>query len=141
MSLLARSDAPFLEQALSGLPEAPRFSFLRAPEYGLAMLRGRAGNTGQPFNLGEMTVTRCAVRLENGVVGMSYIAGRKRRHAELAAIFDAMFQEVSEPLCPQGLCADMFAKILSRIQAERARVAAQSAATRVDFFTLARGDE
>ena len=30
------------------------------------MVRGRVGGTGAPFNLGEMSVTRCSVRLADG---------------------------------------------------------------------------
>ena len=58
---------------------------MRGPETGLVMVRGRAGGSGSPFNLGEMTVTRCTVRLESGAAGHAYIAGRDERRAELAA--------------------------------------------------------
>jgi len=53
---------------------------------------------GSPFNVGEMTVTRAAVRLESGETGVSYVAGRSREHAEVAAAVDAMMQ--SEALRP-----------------------------------------
>ena len=56
------------------------------------MARGRPGGDGAPFNLGEMTVTRCTVRLEDGTVGHAYVAGRDMRQAELAAVLDAVLQ-------------------------------------------------
>src|SRR5262245_56704895 len=79
MAVLARAARPDLEAALARRDPAPRWRVLRAAEVGLAMIRGRAGGTGSPFNLGEMSVTRCAVALEgNGAtrVGIAYIAGR-----------------------------------------------------------------
>ena len=102
------------------------------------MVRGRAGGTGVRFNLGEATVTRCAVELDDGTVGHAYVLGRDRRHAELAALFDAMLQtsgrreaierDVIVPLAEAGL--------------ERRRAAeARAAATRVEFLTLVRGEE
>jgi alpha-D-ribose 1-methylphosphonate 5-triphosphate synthase subunit PhnG len=62
MALLARAPIPVLEAALVPHSVAsPRW--LRAPETGLMMVQGRAGGTGERFNLGEVTVTRCALRL------------------------------------------------------------------------------
>ncbi len=66
---------------------------MRGPEGGLVMVRGRAGGGGAPFNLGEMTVTRCTVRLGSGLVGHAYVAGREPRRAELAALVDALMQD------------------------------------------------
>ena len=63
-----------------------RCEFLRRPETGLVMLRGRAGGTGQAFNLGEASVTRCSVRLSDGQVGTGYVLGRDQRKAELVAV-------------------------------------------------------
>ena len=66
---------------------------MRGPETGLVMVRGRAGGSGSPFNLGEMTVTRCTVQLGSGTAGHAYIAGRDERQAELAAVADALLQD------------------------------------------------
>ncbi len=74
-------------------PILPDYTVLRGPESGLVMVRGRAGGGGAPFNLGEMTVTRCTVRTESGLVGHAYIAGRDERRAELAALADALMQD------------------------------------------------
>ncbi|ERI51370.1 hypothetical protein N878_06565, partial [Pseudomonas sp. EGD-AK9] len=59
------------------------YQLIRAPEVGMTLVRGRMGGTGNAFNLGEMTVTRCVVRLADGRTGYSYLAGRDKRRAEL----------------------------------------------------------
>src|SRR5690242_7945668 len=80
MAVLAKAGADEVERAWDELPEQPRFTFLRPPETGLVMLRGRIGGSGAPFNLGEATATRCAIELETGTTGFSYILGRDQRH-------------------------------------------------------------
>ncbi|MBA4742282.1 MAG: phosphonate C-P lyase system protein PhnG, partial [Azoarcus sp.] len=69
MSALARAPRERLETAWAAFAEAGRFTHLRPPETGLVMTRGRAGGSGQRFNLGEITVTRAAVKLADGSVG------------------------------------------------------------------------
>ena len=90
MGTLARTNAKQLRQALANLDLAPEYDYLRSPEIGMTMVRGRAGGKGQQFNLGEMTVTRCSVKIQEGFVGHGYVAGRDKIHAELAAVFDAL---------------------------------------------------
>jgi alpha-D-ribose 1-methylphosphonate 5-triphosphate synthase subunit PhnG len=134
MGLLARADEASLERWVerTGLPE---FTWLRRPESGLVMIRARAGGTGERFNLGEMTVTRCAVRLEGGSTGVAYVAGRSHRHAELAAIADALMQMVpGRERVESQLLAPLADRERERAQAQRRK----AAATRVEFFTLAR---
>ena len=63
MSTLAKAPLPLLEQCVETLEHLPEYGLLRAPEIGLAMVRGRAEGTGPPFNLGEITITRCVVQL------------------------------------------------------------------------------
>src|SRR4051794_4784133 len=95
LSILAQTPRPALEGAWSALADRPALELLRPPETGLVMVRGRAGGTGCRFNLGEMTVTRCAVRIVGdrdgdgggGTVGHGYVQGRDRRKAELVAAF------------------------------------------------------
>jgi alpha-D-ribose 1-methylphosphonate 5-triphosphate synthase subunit PhnG len=101
------------------------------------MVRGRAGGTGAPFNLGEMTVTRCTVELHDGPIGHAYIRGRATRHAELAAVLDAMLQDrVRHDTVDRQVI-----RRLAAAQAERRRRAeARAAATRVEFLTLVRGE-
>ncbi len=133
MGVLARGPVGPLAAAWEGLAERPAFVRVRAPETGLVMVRGRAGGTGQRFNLGEMTVTRCAVRLEDGRIGHGYVAGRDRRHAELAALFDALMQD---PARRPGLEAALIGPLERAAAAARDMASRKAAATRVEFFTM-----
>ncbi len=137
MALLARAQRDELEDAWAALSPQPAYTLLRKPESGLAMVRGRAGGTGNAFNLGEMTMTRCAVRLEAEphAVGLSYITGRDMRRAELAAAFDALLQVPHPPATIEDV---LLPGIRQRLDTTRRARAAESAATRVDFFTLVR---
>src|SRR3712207_1451045 len=93
MAVLARADADAIARHLEFCGRLPGYVRLRGPESGLVMVRGRTGGSGAPFNLGEMTVTRCSIRTEDGPIGHAYIAGRDERRAELAALVDAMLQD------------------------------------------------
>jgi len=138
MSVLALASTDELEAAWRRVAARPPHRVLRPPEIGLAMVRARAGGTGSRFNLGEITVTRCSVELPDGTVGHAYVGGRRRRHAELAAVLDALLQQ---PGRRRELEAELIAP-LARAQAERRRaVVARSAPTRVEFFTMVRGDD
>jgi len=134
LSVLAKAKREELENAVGALPALPTYRFLRQPEAGLVMVRGRIGGTGGPFNLGEMTVTRCAVQLDGGgAPGIGYVAGRDSRHAELAALLDALLQRRN------GLDLDSIIDRLEAAQsARRQRAQAEVAATKVDFFTMVR---
>ena len=92
MRVLALADPAMLEGAFGALGGVPSHQMLRPAQTGMAMVRARSGGTGARFNLGEMTVTRCAVSLDNGVVGIAYVQGRSLRHAEQAAVADALLQ-------------------------------------------------
>src|SRR4051794_23644605 len=137
LGVLAQAPREALERAWAKLAAAPSAELLRRPEVGLVMLRGRAGGSGRRFNLGEMTVTRCAVRLADGTVGHGYVQGRDKTKAELVGRFDALLQtEAGRDLMP------VLVEPLAAAQAEaRAETARKAAATRVEFFTLARGFE
>ncbi|MFN3524309.1 MAG: phosphonate C-P lyase system protein PhnG [Phenylobacterium sp.] len=135
MSILAKARADEVVQAWDGLETRPDYVALRAPELGLMLVRGRMGGGGDAFNLGEMTLTRAAVRLESGETGVSYVAGRDRRHAEIAAAVDAMMQ--SPALRPRVEGA-VVARLARAQDERRAAAARKAAATRVDFFTMVR---
>ena len=134
LSVLAKAKRAELEDAVGALPAIPAYRFLRRPEAGLVMVRGRIGGTGGPFNLGEMTVTRCAIQLDGGgAPGIGYVAGRDSHHAELAALLDALLQRRN------GLDLDSIVDRLEAAQAARRQHAqAEVAATKVDFFTMVR---
>ncbi len=137
IAVLARADAASLAAALPAPAALPAWRILRGPETGLVMLRGRAGGTGAPFNLGEMTVTRCTLRLDadrgGSLVGHATIPGRDARHAELAALADALMQH---PDWQATLSRALIAPLAEAQAAVRAAIAARAAATKVAFFTL-----
>ena len=136
MSLLAKAPEADLLDLWRAYGTAPAFDWLRAPEAGGVMVRGRLGGTGAPFNLGEMTVTRCSLSLQDGTVGHAYVQGRSKPKAEAAALIDALMQT--------GAAAEIQGRILAplgNLMADRTKTrAAKSAATKVDFFTMVRGD-
>lgn len=132
MGLMARAPT---ERLAALYPDLPPHSLLRGPEIGTVMVRGRQGGTGAPFNLGEMTVTRCTIRLENGTVGHAHVQGRDRNHARRAAVLDALLQSDST------LAQTVLAPLATAEQARRNTRAAKAAATRVEFFTLVRGED
>lgn len=136
MGILARATRAELEAAWEALETRPGYELLRAPQTGLVMVRGRAGGTGDPFNFGEMTVTRCAVRLRDGVTGHAYAAGRDTRKVEIAAVFDALLQTPAR----LQIEAAVVAPLATRQAQSRERVSRKAAATKVDFFTMVRGD-
>ena len=138
MAVLAKAEPAELARLWEALPDKPGWRRLRAPETGMVMVRGRAGGTGQPFNLGEMTVTRCAVQLADGTAGYGYVGGTDRAHAELAAVVDAMMQE---PARHDAVEEAVIAPLAAARAAARRETAAKTAATRVEFFTLVRGED
>ena len=136
MAVLAHSDAAAIAGHL-GTIAVPVHESLREPENGIVMVRGRIGGDGAPFNLGEATVSRAAVRLASGVVGFGYTLGRDRQKARMIALCDALAQ--SDQFA-DALEANVLAPLRSAMASERNRRAAETAATRVDFYTLVRGE-
>ncbi len=137
MALLARATEPELAGPLARNWPELAVRDLKKPEIGLAMLRGRMGGDGAAFNLGEATVTRAVVELADGQRGHGQMLGRKPALARLAAIADALWQDEAERRLIER---DILAPVRSRLAREKASAIAETAATRVDFFTLVRGD-
>ena len=135
MAVLADSPTDEIAARMSTLT-LPRCEELRTPENGLVMLRGRIGGDGAPFNLGEATVTRAAVRLEGGATGFAYVLGRDTRKARLIAICDAMIQSEDREELLDVVIAPLERAMIERRQHQDA----ETAATRVNFFTLVRGE-
>lgn len=138
MAVLADARVDEIEQGLRAAVQPVGYVELRAAESGLVMLQGRLGGDGAPFNLGEATVTRATVRIASGEVGFAYIFGRDRIKARLCAVCDALWQSETYRDAVEGR---VLAPIRARLEAERARRRAETAATRVDFFTLVRGED
>ncbi|MEJ5058299.1 MULTISPECIES: phosphonate C-P lyase system protein PhnG [unclassified Pseudomonas] len=127
-----RSELHPFEDALRDI----EYQLIRAPEIGMTLVRGRMGGNGAPFNVGEMSVTRCVVRLADGRTGYSYLAGRDKVHAELAALADAHLQGAQQ----RHWLAEMITPLAHAQSERRAQKEAETAATKVEFFTLVRGE-
>jgi len=134
MSVLARAPGEALEARIAAGPPLPAHRVIRGPEIGLTMLRGRAGGDGAAFNLGEATLTRCSVSLDDGTLGHCWRLGRDRRAAELAAILDAALQR---PDLRAGLLGAVVEPLAAEQAAAAALTARRAAATEVRFATLA----
>lgn len=137
MSVLAKAPAQDLAARFAQIPGVPDFDWVRAPEIGAVMVQGRAGATGAPFNLGEMTVTRCTLRLATGEVGHAWVQGRDKVKAQQAAVVDGLMQGAR--------AAEVKAAVLDPLAEgaadRKAARAAKAAATKVEFFTMVRGED
>lgn len=137
LGLMATSKADQLASLWDQAGIAPDYTMLRRPETGSVMVRGRAGGTGDAFNLGEMTVTRASLKLADGQVGHGWCQGRDRRQATIIALVDALMQGDAAP----RLDAAILAPLRDARAARHAASAQRAAATKVDFFTMARGED
>ena len=137
LAVLARATLTELEDLVPAGDELPPLTRVRPPEIGMVMLRGRVGGTGNPFNLGEACVVRCAVRLGDGPLGVAYALGRDKRRAELAALFDALLQD---PRHHDGLQRSLIAPLAVAQSFAREQKQRDVAGSKVEFFTFVRGE-
>jgi len=137
MAVLSRASQAELDDAIERFEPLPAVQDLRKPEVGLAMVRGRIGGDGAPFNLGETTITRAAVRVEPFAVGFAYILGHAPERARSAAILDALWQDPAL----RAAVEDVLRPIRRRLTQARQQSAAKTDATKVNFFTMVRGDD
>lgn len=137
ISELAQAAPERLETLWDTAGLKPDYRLLRAPEIGLVMTRGRAGGTGAAFNLGEATATRCSVRLASGEEGHGYALGRDKRKVEIAALCDALMQTDAS----ERLTREILAPLAHERSVRETEAARRSAATKVEFFTMTRGDD
>ncbi|EPC4333548.1 phosphonate C-P lyase system protein PhnG [Enterobacter asburiae] len=137
MRVLAHSQPAALAARMNALSLTPDYDTLRVPEIGLVQIQARMGGTGERFFAGDATLTRAAIRLNSGTLGYSYVLGRDKAHAERCAVIDALLQE-------QPYFQTLMETLIAPLEADRAaRIAARQAevnTSRVDFFTLVRGD-
>lgn len=137
LRVMARSGADELDRIAAPVLADYRFETLRAPEIGLTMVRARIGNRGDRFNLGEATLTRCAVRLRTGdgrvTVGVGHVLGRDEAQALRIAQLDALLQrDELRGLLLRELIEPLRLARQERDREERAR----TEASRVRFFAL-----
>lgn len=138
MAALAGAASDDLLRLWSGAGLPGEAACLRGPETGLVALRGRIGGGGAPFNFGEATVTRATVRLPSGEVGHAYALGRDKEKVRVAAIIDALHQRAEYArVIEERILAPLRTAAGERDATRRA----ETAATRVDFFTLVRGED
>lgn len=136
LGVLAHADAAALSAAWASWENRPGVQPIRGPETGLIMLRGRTGGGGAPFNMGEATVSRASVRIDSGEVGHGYCLGRDTEKARLIAVIDALFQRE-----PENIEFAILRPLRDSASAADAQRRAETAATRVEFFTMVRGED
>ncbi|WP_027695944.1 phosphonate C-P lyase system protein PhnG [Vibrio litoralis] len=138
MSALATADFEQLSELWKSQSFTPNYQLIRAPEIGLAQVQARMGGTGNRFNVTDVTVTRCVVKLESGDLGYSYLSGRNKPHAELAAVIDGLMQS-------ETYQQELMMSVIEPLQTTRAQKhqlrQQQVAISKVDFFTLVRGED
>ena len=136
ISLLGTADPAWLEARKQALKLDLAPAFMVRPETGMIMMQARQDGAGHRFNLGEVTVSRCILKLAD-VMGYAMVMGSDLRHAELAALFDALLQtedpgpELQETLLPE---------LRRRREDRRNKEANQARASKVEFFTMKRGE-
>ncbi len=135
---LTRSSLGDIQRCWQKTPQDYDYQILRAPETGMVMAVARTENSGEPFNLGEVTVTRCALRLSGGETGIGYVTGRNEQHALHIALLDALAQI-------KGQSEQVFSQVIEplkqRINDNHKKQQQETAATRVDFLTMVRGED
>lgn len=136
LGLMARAPEGRVAALLNETGLTQAFDWLRKPEIGTVMVRGRMGGTGGAFNLSEMTVTRAALKLACGTVGHGHVAGRRKDDAQAVAMADALLQTQAAAAIETAVIAPL----KSEESARRTTRAAKAAATKVDFFTMVRGE-
>ncbi|MEB7537255.1 phosphonate C-P lyase system protein PhnG [Pantoea anthophila] len=137
LSVLAHSNAARLEAHWQALNLHPEFTLIRPAEIGMTRLQARMGATGKRFVMGDATVTRAVVQLSDGTLGYSYLLGRDKAHAERCALLDALLQQPeTRPLLEEKIITPLAAWR----EEQRQLRAREIASSKVDFFTLVRGD-
>jgi alpha-D-ribose 1-methylphosphonate 5-triphosphate synthase subunit PhnG len=142
LAVLAKAPVARLEAAWDTADDKPAYRLLRRGETGLVMVRGRIGGSGGPFNFGEMTMTRAAIQLLDAsgnvaYTGFGHVAGRSARRAELVALFDAMLQD---PARHDAIADRVIEPLAAEQDAAKAAQTAKVMASKVDFFTMVRGE-
>lgn len=137
MRLCALATRAELDHALAALMPLPAHATLRPAQTGLVMLQGRVGGDGAPFNLGEASASRATIRLESGEIGFAYHLGRDLAKANAAALLDALWQDETR----RDAISAALKPVAKRVEGEAARTARQTAATKVNFFTMVRGED
>lgn len=136
LGVLARAEMPALSAVWATWQNRPEVQPIRGPETGLIMIRGRTGGGGAPFNLGEATVSRATVRIDSGEIGHGYCLGRDTDKAQLIAVIDALYQRE-----PTNVDFAILRPLRDAAYAADQQRREETAATKVEFFTMVRGED
>ena len=137
ITLLGSADPVDLEAAIKELANKVEITHVMKPETGMIMVQAKADGSNGRFNLGEVTVSRCVLEVNNNFMGTSWVMGSDLRHAELAALFDALLQD---PDTHDQLATTLIKELKAKQTAKNERLARDASDTRVEFFTLKRGE-
>ncbi|MCY1545211.1 phosphonate C-P lyase system protein PhnG [compost metagenome] len=84
-------------------------------------------------------MTRCALRLpgatQQASVGVAYVMGRSHRHAQLAALADALLQDPDQQ---PVLDAQLLQPVREHLAHQQTQRQQRVQSTKVEFFTVAR---
>ena len=109
---------------------------LKGPEVGLLMINGRIHSTGRPFHLGEVSLTKCVLKDDQGLLGYGHIIGRNKQQAKAIALFDLALQR-NDSAEAALIRLNAWKEDVAEIDAMESETVEE---TRVDFFTMVRGE-
>ena len=135
ISIFSKTNESLLKNSLDHINFKENYDVLLGPEIGSIMIQGRAGGSGDKFNLGEATLTKCIVKFQEKT-GYSYHLGRNLIKSEYGAILDALMQIESY----HSKLLMYVKEFQEEIQKEKTKIIAGSSESKVDFFTMVRGD-
>lgn len=135
MSVLARAPLGDLVSLTDGVA-LPDVDIIKPAEIGTLMVEGRAGGGGRRFNAGEATMTRCIVR-DGERLGYAYALGRDKAKALLCARLDALLQDEARH---HEIMSHVIEPLAEAQSAAKDLDSRRAAATKVEFFTMVRGD-
>ena len=138
LSVLAKSKLNDIKTYWQDTLENQSYQTIRPPQTGMVMAVARAGSSGEPFNLGEVSVTRCAIRLDSGETGVGYVTGSNKDHALHIAVIDALAQVKDQQ---QPLQCEVIKPLQEKLQRLKMQQQEKADATKVDFFTMVRGED
>ncbi|OGR22464.1 MAG: phosphonate C-P lyase system protein PhnG [Desulfobacterales bacterium RIFOXYA12_FULL_46_15] len=137
IGLLGSADLADLEAGFEELNGGCDYVCIIGPETGMLMVQAKTDGSGSRFNLGEMTVTKCVLELKGQYLGTGWVMGSDFRHAELAALFDGLLQD---PDHHDRLMATLIQRLEEKERVKRDHLLKDVSDTKVEFFTLKRGE-
>jgi len=137
IGLLGSADPKDLEAARKEHAKGVEITHVVKPETGMIMAQAKADGSNGRFNLGEITVSRCVLEVKKIYMGTSWVMGSDLRHAELAALFDGMLQD---PVTRDKLTNTLIKELKIKQTVKNERLTQDASDTRVEFFTLKRGE-